>query len=118
MELRAAIDLALRLLAIACVPDAEFVSPQGSTAGIGALNTSIAEFRRAFPAAGVVSFGRSEKHGGRARVAWATRWNTGQPDHAGEDFAELATICVSGCSSHSTEPRRPAVTCAAKVPLK
>ena len=79
----------LRLLDLACSPDAVFVSPQGSTAGIGALNAGIAEFRRAFPAA-VVSFGRPEEHGGYARVAWATRWNTGQPDLMGEDFAELA----------------------------
>jgi|SRR5215831_8133881 len=79
----------LRLLAIACVPDAVFVSPQGTTAGIGALNASIAEFRRAYPAA-MVSFGRPDEHGSYARVAWATRWNTGQPDLVGEDFAELA----------------------------
>ena len=79
----------LRLLAIACVPDAVFVSPQGSTDGIAALNASIAEFRRAFPAA-VVSFGSPDEHSGYARVAWATRWNTSQPDLVGEDFAELA----------------------------
>jgi len=79
----------LRLLAIACVPEAVFVSPQGTTVGIGALNASIADFRQAFPAA-VVSFGRPDEHGGYARVAWATRWNTSQPDLFGEDFAELA----------------------------
>ena len=79
----------LRLLASACVPEAVFVSPPGTTVGIGALNTSIAEFRHAFPAA-VVSFGRPDEHGGYARVAWATRWNSGQPDLVGEDFAELA----------------------------
>ncbi len=25
-----------------------------------------------------------------ARVAWVTHWNSGQPDLAGEDFAQLA----------------------------
>jgi hypothetical protein len=79
----------LRLLASACVPEAIFVSPQGTTVGVGALSASIAEFRRAFPAA-VVSFGHPDEHGGYARVAWATRWNSGQPDLVGEDFAELA----------------------------
>ncbi len=79
----------LRLLAAACVPDAIFVSPQGTVAGTGALSASIGEFRRAFPAA-VVSFGRADGHGGFARVAWATQWNSGQPGLAGEDFAQLA----------------------------
>jgi hypothetical protein len=79
----------LRLLAASCVPDAVFVSPQGSAAGIGALNASMGEFRRAFPAA-VVAFGRPDGHGGYARVGWRTRWHNGQPDLAGEDFAELA----------------------------
>jgi hypothetical protein len=65
------------------------VSPQGSTAGIAALSASIGEFRRAFPAA-VVSFGRPDERGGFARVAWTTQWNTGQPDLAGEDFAQFA----------------------------
>jgi hypothetical protein len=38
----------------------------------------------------VVSFGGPEEHGGFARVAWVTRWNTGRPELAGEDFAQLA----------------------------
>jgi hypothetical protein len=38
----------------------------------------------------VVSFGLPEEHGGFARVAWVTRFNSGQPDLAGEDFAQLA----------------------------
>lgn len=79
----------LRLLTTACLPDAVFVSPQGHTAGVGALSASIAEFRRAFPAA-VVGFGRPDEHGGFARVAWTTQWNNGQPQLAGEDFAQLA----------------------------
>jgi len=36
----------LRLLS--CPPDAVFASPQGPTAGIAALSTSIGEFRSAF----------------------------------------------------------------------
>jgi hypothetical protein len=79
----------LRLLAVACLLDAVFVSPEGTLTGIGALCASIGEFRRAFPAA-VVAFGRPDEHGGFVRVAWATRWNTGQADLAGEDFGELA----------------------------
>jgi hypothetical protein len=79
----------LRLLTASCLSDAQFVAPQGLTAGIDALNASIGDFRRAFPAA-VVSFGRPDEHGGYARVSWTTRWNTGQPDLAGEDFAALA----------------------------
>jgi non-heme chloroperoxidase len=78
-----------RLLAACCVPDAVFVSPQGTIAGTGALAASIAEFRRAFPAA-VVGFGAPDEHGGFVRVAWVTRWNTGRPELAGEDFAQLA----------------------------
>jgi hypothetical protein len=58
-------------------------------AGTGALTASSAEFRRAFPTA-VVSFGHPEQHGRYARVAWVTHWNSGQPDLAGEDFAQLA----------------------------
>jgi hypothetical protein len=69
-------DERLRLLTAACVPDAAFVSPQGRTAGIGALSASIAQFRRAFPAA-IVSFGRPDEHGGFARVAWTTRGTAG-----------------------------------------
>jgi non-heme chloroperoxidase len=79
----------LGLLTASCAADAVFVSPHGSTAGIGAFNASVGEFRRAFPAA-VVSFGRPDEHGGYARVAWTTRWNNGRPDLAGEDFAALA----------------------------
>jgi hypothetical protein len=79
----------LRLLAAACLPDAVFVSPQGMLTGISDLCASIGEFRRAFPAA-VVIFGPPDEHGGYVRVAWATHWNTGQPDLAGEDFGELA----------------------------
>lgn len=79
----------LRLLIAACLPEAVFVSPQGPTAGTGALSASIAEFRRAFPAA-IVSFGRPDEHGGFVRVAWTTRWNNGQPALRGEDFAQLA----------------------------
>ena len=82
-------DQRLQLLAASCVPDAVFVSPQGQTAGIGALSTSIREFRRAFPAA-VVTFGRADEHGNFARVAWATHWNNGKPPLTGEDFAQLA----------------------------
>jgi hypothetical protein len=82
-------DQRLQLLAASCVPDAVFVSPQGQTAGIGALSTSISEFRRAFPAA-VVTFGRADEHGSFARVAWATHWNNGKPPLTGEDFAQLA----------------------------
>lgn len=82
-------DERLRLLAAACLPDAVFISPQGHTAGIGALSASIAEFRRAFPAA-TVSFGHPDEHGGFARVAWTTQWNNGQPSLTGEDFAQLA----------------------------
>jgi hypothetical protein len=82
-------DERLRLLTAACLPDAVFVSPQGHTAGIGALSASIAEFRGAFPAA-VVRFGQPDAHGGFARVAWTTQWNNGQPSLAGEDFAQLA----------------------------
>ena len=40
--------------------------------------------------AAVVSFGGADEHGGFVRVAWVTRWHTGQPDLAGEDFAQLA----------------------------
>jgi hypothetical protein len=83
-------DQRLQLLADCCVPDAVFVSPQGQSAGIGALSASISEFRRTFPAA-VVSFGHPDEHGSFARVAWATHWNNGQPTLTGEDFAELAS---------------------------
>lgn len=79
----------LRLLTASCLPDAVFAAPQGSIAGIGALSASIAGFRRAFPAA-VAAFGLPEEHGGFVRVAWSTRWNGGQPDLFGEDFAQLA----------------------------
>jgi hypothetical protein len=79
----------LRLLEASSLPDAVFVSPQGTIRGIGALCSSIGQFRRAFPAA-VVSFGQPDEYGGFARVAWLTRWNSGQPDLAGEDFAQLA----------------------------
>jgi hypothetical protein len=72
-----------------CLPDAVFVSPQGTTAGTAGLSDGIGEFRRAFPAA-VVSFGEPDEHGGFARVGWVTQWNDGQPDLAGEDFAQLA----------------------------
>jgi hypothetical protein len=37
-----------------------------------------------------LSFGHPEQHGRYARVAWVTHWNSGQPDLAGEDFAQLA----------------------------
>ena len=79
----------LRLLTAACAPDAVVVSPQGCMAGIGAISASIAQVRRAFPAA-TVSFGRPDEHGGFARVAWTTRWNNGQPPLTGEDFAQFA----------------------------
>jgi len=79
----------LRLLATACVPNAVFVAPQGTLTGTDALCASIGDFRRACPAA-EVAFGPPEKHDGVVRVAWVTRWNTGQPDLAGEDFGELA----------------------------
>ena len=62
----------------------------GRTAGIGALSASIAQFRRAFPAA-IVSFGRPDEHGGFARVAWTTQWNSWQPPLTGEDFAQFAS---------------------------
>lgn len=78
-----------QLLAASCLPDAVFVSPQGTIAGTAALAASIAGFRRAFPAA-VVSFGSADEHGGFVRAAWVTRWNTGRPELAGEDFAQLA----------------------------
>jgi hypothetical protein len=38
----------------------------------------------------VVSFGGADEHGGFARVAWATAWNTGQPPLTGQDFVQLA----------------------------
>jgi non-heme chloroperoxidase len=79
-----------RLLAACCVPDAVFVSPQGTITGTSALAAGIAEFRRTFPAA-IVSFGGPDGHGGFVRVAWVTRWSTGRPELAGEDFAQLAT---------------------------
>lgn len=79
----------LALLSAACLPDAVFVAPQGQTCGVEALSASIAEFRRAFPAA-TVSFGAPDGHGGFARVAWTTRWGNGQLPLAGEDFAQLA----------------------------
>jgi hypothetical protein len=79
----------LGLLAAACLPDAVFVAPQGQTCGVEALGASIAEFRRAFPAA-AVSFGTPDGYGGFARVAWATCWNDGRPPLTGEDFAQLA----------------------------
>lgn len=78
-----------RLLSACCLPDARFVSPQAAIAGTGALAASIGEFRRAFPAA-VVSFGQPDEYDGFVRVAWVTHWHTGQPDLAGEDFAQLA----------------------------
>lgn len=80
----------LDLLTTACLPEGVFVSPQGQTSGVGALNAGIAEFRSAFPAA-VVSFGAPDGHGRFARVAWTTHWNNGQPPLTGEDFAELAS---------------------------
>jgi hypothetical protein len=79
----------LRLLTAACVPDAVFVSPQGRSSGVEVLGASIAEFRRAFPAADV-TFGAPDEHGGFVRVAWTTYWNNGQAPLTGEDFAELA----------------------------
>ena len=79
----------LRLLAIACRADAEFVSPQGTTTGIAALSAAIGEFRQAFPAA-VVTFGQPDRHGNYARVGWATHWHNGQDALTGEDFAQLA----------------------------
>jgi hypothetical protein len=82
-------DERLALLSTACMPDAVFVAPQGQTRGVEALSESIAEFRRAFPAASV-SFGAPDDHGGFARVAWTTRWNNGQLPLAGEDFVQLA----------------------------
>jgi hypothetical protein len=72
------------------VPDAVFISPQGTITGTGALRASIGEVRRAFPAA-PGRFGPPDEHGGFARVCWVTQWNTGQPDLAGEDFARLAS---------------------------
>lgn len=77
-----------RLLAVACMPEALFVSLRAKTVGIGALSASIGEFRRAFPAA-VVSFGVADQHGGFARMAWTTTWNNGQPPLTGQDFAQL-----------------------------
>jgi len=79
----------LELLSTSCLPDAVFVAPQGQTCGIEALSASIAEFRRAFPAA-TVSFGTPDGYGEFARVAWTTCWNNGQPPLTGEDFAQLA----------------------------
>jgi len=79
----------LRLLVAACVPDGVFAAPQGTLTGIGALCASIGEFRQAFPAA-TVTFGPPDEHGGFVRVAWATHWNNGQPNLAGEDFGELS----------------------------
>lgn len=103
-------DERLRLLTAACLPDAVFVSPQGHTAGIGALSTGIAEFRRAFPAA-TVSFGHPDEHSGFARVAWTTQWNNGQTPLTGEDFAQLAVdgriqllVSFEGLASSSSEP--------------
>jgi hypothetical protein len=78
-----------RLLSIACLPDAVFVSPQGTLTGIKDLCASIGEFRRVCPAA-AVTFASPDEHGGFLRVAWATHWNTGQADLTGEDFGELA----------------------------
>jgi hypothetical protein len=57
--------------------------------GTAALSDSIGQFRRAFPAS-VVSFGVPQEHNGFARVAWVTRFGTGQPSLAGDDFAQLA----------------------------
>jgi hypothetical protein len=78
----------LKLLTSACLPDAVFEAPQGQTCGIEALSASIAEFRRAFPAA-AVSLGAADGHGRLARVAWTTRWNNGQPPLTGEDFLQF-----------------------------
>ncbi len=79
----------LELLTAACLPDTVFVAPQGQTSGVESLSASIAEFRRAFPAA-TVGFGVPDGHGGFARVAWTTTWNNGQAPLTGEDFAQLA----------------------------
>ena len=79
----------LELLTTACLPDAVFVAPQGRICGVEVLSASIAEFRRAFPAA-IVSFGVPDGHGSFVRVAWTTCWNNAQPPLTGEDFAQLA----------------------------
>ena len=79
----------LRLLDVACTPDAVFISPGGPAQGTAALSDSIGQFRRAFPAS-VVSFGIPDEHNGFARVAWLTQFGTGQPSLAGDDFAQLA----------------------------
>ncbi|HEV2460043.1 MAG TPA: hypothetical protein VGS80_16930 [Ktedonobacterales bacterium] len=76
----------LRLLTAACVPGVVLVAPQATLTGNGALSASIREFRQACPAA-AVTFVPTDKHGGFLRVAWVTRWNTGQlqlPRNRGE----------------------------------
>jgi hypothetical protein len=80
----------LRLLAASCLPDAVFVSPAGQVRGTAALSDSIGQFRQAFPAS-TVSFGIPDVHNDFVRVAWVTRFGTGQPSLAGEDFAQLTT---------------------------
>jgi hypothetical protein len=78
-----------RLLDVAGVPDAAFISPGGPVHGTAALSDAIGQFRQAFPAS-VVGFGVPDEHNGFARVAWVTQFGTGQRPLAGDDFARLA----------------------------
>jgi hypothetical protein len=78
-----------RLLARCCTPDAEFSNPYGDWGGVEGLARAITEFRSAFPQA-VCRFGDADEHHGWFRLMWATQFNDGRPDLAGEDFGELA----------------------------
>ena len=68
----------LRLLTTACVPGVVLVVPQGTLTGIGCP-----ECRHQGVPPGVPGSGGDlrppDKRGGFLRVAWVTRWNTGQP---------------------------------------
>jgi hypothetical protein len=84
-------DRAQRLLLLrsCCVPEAEFVSPEGITRGLETFNATIDAFLRAYPRA-EVRFGAPDHHNGHARVRWRTFFNDGAREPVfGDDFIDF-----------------------------
>jgi hypothetical protein len=77
-----------RLLMEVCLPDAEFLSPNGANHGVEEHARGIDLFRKAFPKSQTVH-GPADVHHQRIRFHWTTNWNDGRPPTEGVDFGEI-----------------------------
>jgi hypothetical protein len=77
-----------KLLLEICVPNAEFLSPNGVNRGVEEHARGIDIFRKAFPKSQTVH-GTADLHHGRLRFHWTTKWNDGRPPTEGVDFGVI-----------------------------